>query len=400
MNFKSFARQDNDTAELRFRKLLILIIALACSVCGILWSLLYFFVFGAGLTAFLPFSFTIIVGSTVIVSHYLHNYKILVYVQLVSITWISAFLQWSIGNIDQSGFVIAWSFLGPIGALIFLPLRQAIFWMLMFVAIVVATVAFEPSLTGQIHTVSNGIRTLFYIMNIGTASTLVFAVSAWFANNVQNEKERSDNLLLNILPEEVAEELKAKGSSDAKMINHATVLFTDFKEFTALSEKMSPTELVAEINECFSIFDTITEKYNIEKIKTIGDSYMAAGGLPTPNETHPEDIVRAALEIQEYMQKHKQERKANGRLYFEVRIGIHTGPVVAGIVGVKKFQYDIWGDTVNTASRMESSGEAGKVNISGATYELVKDKFTCTHRGKIEAKGKGEVDMYFVEGLK
>ncbi|WP_373495933.1 adenylate/guanylate cyclase domain-containing protein [Aquiflexum sp.] len=211
------------------------------------------------------------------------------------------------------------------------------------------------------------------------------------------EKKKSDDLLLNILPEEVAEELKAKGSADAKLIDEVTVLFTDFKGFTQLSEKLSPRELVAEINDCFSAFDHIMQKHKIEKIKTIGDAYMAAGGLPTPNQTHAKDVVNAALDIQEYMKNHRVAKQSKGDLFFEIRIGIHTGPVVAGIVGVKKFQYDIWGDTVNTASRMESSGETGKVNISGTTYEEIKEFFKCSHRGKIAAKGKGEIDMYFVE---
>ena len=204
-------------------------------------------------------------------------------------------------------------------------------------------------------------------------------------------------LLLNILPEEVADELKAKGSADAQMIDEVTVLFTDFKGFTQLSEKLSPKALVAEINECFSAFDHIMTKYGIEKIKTIGDAYMAAGGLPIPNATHANDVVNAALEIQAFMQDHKKTRAAAGELFFEIRIGVHTGPVVAGIVGVKKFQYDIWGDTVNTASRMESSGEAGKINISETTFEIVRENFDCKYRGKIEAKNKGLIDMYFVE---
>lgn len=215
---------------------------------------------------------------------------------------------------------------------------------------------------------------------------------------VEKQKKRSDDLLLNILPEEVAEELKTKGSAEAQFIDEVTVLFTDFKDFTLLSEKLTPKELVAEINDCFSAFDHIMQKYGVEKIKTIGDSYMAAGGLPITNTSHALDVVNSALEIQKFILQRKAKRESEGKLFFEIRIGVHSGPVVAGIVGVKKFSYDIWGDTVNTASRMESSGEVGQVNISGATYSLVKDKFNCVYRGKIKAKGKGEIDMYFVEG--
>ncbi|MBK9759500.1 MAG: adenylate/guanylate cyclase domain-containing protein, partial [Flavobacteriales bacterium] len=193
-------------------------------------------------------------------------------------------------------------------------------------------------------------------------------------------------------------ELKAKGEADAKQIDQVTVLFTDFKGFTAMSEVLSPQELVRDLNECFSAFDHITEKYGIEKIKTIGDAYMAAGGLPTPNTTHATDVINAAFEMRDFIAEGKARKIAAGLPYFEVRIGIHTGPVVAGIVGVKKFQYDIWGDTVNTASRMESSGEVGQVNISESTYALVKNEtgLTFTPRGKVQAKGKGEMEMYFV----
>ena len=231
----------------------------------------------------------------------------------------------------------------------------------------------------------------------GFAVVLLFA-GIFFSqrNKIKEGKKKSDELLLNILPAEVAEELKAKGSAEAKLIDQVTVLFTDFKGFTQLSEILSPKALVADINDCFSAFDLSMQKYGVEKIKTIGDSYMAAGGLPTPNKTHPDDVVKAALEIQEYMHQHKLRKEAAGELFFEIRIGVHTGPVVAGIVGVKKFQYDIWGDTVNTASRMESSGGVGRVNISEATYELVKDKFNCEYRGEIDAKGKGMLKMYYV----
>jgi len=215
---------------------------------------------------------------------------------------------------------------------------------------------------------------------------------------ISKEKKRSDELLLNILPSETAEELKATGGAKAKSFALVTVMFTDFKDFTKISEKLSPEELVAELHTIFQAFDNIIHANNIEKIKTIGDSYMAAGGLPVSNKTHPFDVITAALKIQEFMLRHNSKREDEGKPVFQARIGINTGPVVAGIVGIKKFAYDIWGDTVNLASRIESNGEVGKVNISGSTYDLVKNTFTCTHRGKIHAKNKGEVDMYFVEG--
>lgn len=214
---------------------------------------------------------------------------------------------------------------------------------------------------------------------------------------IEKEKERSDELLLNILPAETAAELKMKGKSEARHYDPVTVLFTDFKGFTQIAEKLSPTELVEEIDHCYQEFDRIISRHGVEKIKTIGDAYMCAGGLPVPNTTHPQDVVRAALDIQQFMQRLKENRIKEGHPYFEVRIGIHTGPVVAGIVGIKKFAYDIWGDTVNIAARMESSGEVGKINISQDTYEKVRHRFHCRPRGKIQAKGKGEIEMYFVE---
>ena len=217
---------------------------------------------------------------------------------------------------------------------------------------------------------------------------------------IEQERKRSDDLLLNILPESTAHELKTSGSAKARKYEFVSVLFTDFKNFTQIAEKLSAEELVAELDACFKGFDEITEKYNIEKIKTIGDAYMCAGGIPDANNTHPADTVQAGLEMIEFLKSYQKPKIEKGLPYFEVRIGIHTGPVVAGVVGSRKFAYDIWGDTVNLAARMESSGAPGKVNISETTYQAVKEQFNCSHRGMIEAKNKGEIDMYFVDGLK
>jgi class 3 adenylate cyclase len=215
---------------------------------------------------------------------------------------------------------------------------------------------------------------------------------------LEEANAKSEHLLLNILPEETAKELRLQGHSKARTFDSVTIMFADFKNFTALSEQVSAEDLISEIDACFGAFDDIMEQRGIEKIKTVGDSYLCASGLPTPSATHATDMVHAAIDIQRFMQQRESERFAQGLFSFEVRIGIHSGSVIAGIVGKKKFAYDIWSDSVNVAARMESSGEAGKINISDATHALVKDQFDCEYRGKIEAKHKGEIDMYFVVG--
>ena len=213
---------------------------------------------------------------------------------------------------------------------------------------------------------------------------------------IEDERERSDDLLKNILPAPIAEELKEKGVARARRYENATVMFSDFKNFTKISEQLTPEQLVQELDTCFKGFDQIIAQYKLEKIKTIGDAYMVASGL-NDRYSVPLGIVKAALDMQEFLDDLKVDRIREGLPYFEARIGIHSGPVVAGVVGLSKFTYDIWGDTVNIAARMEANCEPGQINVSEETYRLIKYNFKCRYRGKISAKNKGEIDMYYVE---
>ena len=213
------------------------------------------------------------------------------------------------------------------------------------------------------------------------------------------EKEKTEALLANVLPKNTASEIMEKGKATKIKYNFVTVLFSDIQGFTKIAEEMNPEVLIDELDKFFFHFDSVVEKFGIEKIKTIGDAYMCAGGIPEKNRTNPVEVILAALEMRGYMDKLKEASELEGMKFWDIRMGIHTGTVVAGVVGQKKLSYDIWGDTVNTASRMESSGEAGKINISGTTYEFVKEFFTCEYRGKMPVKYKGELEMYFVNGI-
>lgn len=217
---------------------------------------------------------------------------------------------------------------------------------------------------------------------------------------LEAEKSKSEKLLLNILPEEIAEELKRFGRSYARKHVEVSVIFADIRGFTNIAETMMPDELITQLDESFRGFDHIVEKYGAEKIKTIGDCYMCACGLPTETKDNASVAVNLALDMLQFINGFNMAKKIQNLPEFELRIGIHTGPVVAGVVGITKFVYDIWGDTVNVAAKMEHNSQPGKLNISGNTYQLVKDQFICTPRGKIAAKNKGEIEMYFVEGRK
>ena len=247
---------------------------------------------------------------------------------------------------------------------------------------------------GQLH---KGGVFLFESKDGKTRVDQIFLPSqATMADLYDKELPTINELLLNILPAETADELKQTGHAKARFYENVTVIFTDFQGFTEHSSHLSPDDLVQEINVCFRAFDEICETHKIEKIKTIGDAFMAVGGLPVPNSTHAEDVMKAALKMRDFV---AQRNTAGNGAGLGLRIGIHSGPVVAGVVGSKKFQYDIWGDTVNVAARMEAAGKPGKINISRSTRDLIAERFHCVSRGKIAVKGKGPVQMYLADRL-
>ena len=243
------------------------------------------------------------------------------------------------------------------------------------------------------------------LAGFGLVSAMIFILYRDYRNKIRTNKlldqrkAEIESLLLNILPYEVAMELQSTGHATPRYYENVSVLFTDFVSFSKIAETLSPQQVIEELNEFFIAMDDIIEKYQLEKIKTIGDSYMCAGGIPTVNQTHPISIVKAGMEILEYLKIKNLHREKTGLPIWELRIGIHTGPLVAGVVGKKKYAYDIWGSTVNIASRMESNGQPGMLNISAALYEQIKENYQCSYRGKIYAKNVGEIDMYFVTGV-
>lgn len=217
---------------------------------------------------------------------------------------------------------------------------------------------------------------------------------------IKKEQERSENLLLNILPALIAEELKTKGRTTARLFDDVAVLFADFVGFSKIAEQLTPAQLVDDLDVCFKAFDDIISHYGLEKIKTIGDAYMCAGGLPDGGGSQMQDMTEAALEMQQWLKNWNEERIALKLPQYEARIGIHCGPLVAGVVGSRKFAFDIWGDTVNVAARIEQAGERGRVNVSGDAYKVIQNLYECSYRGKIAVKNKGEIDMYFIDKKK
>lgn len=305
------------------------------------------------------------------------------------------------GFVDGSGVVLC-TILPALGALIFGDFKLARIFFYLFIIACIAAGAWEYLYGNEAYRFPKHISLIFFVGNfVSIGAICFFLVQSFYLKmtdyqkELSVEKEKSESLLLNILPPSISEELKNAGEAKARGYASATVIFTDIAGFSKMSKLLTPGELVLQLDTYFRVFDDIMEKHNIEKIKTIGDAYLAVAGIPDESFIHAESAINAALEMQEAVKRIYNEGKV--RQPFELRIGVHSGPLIAGVVGKKKFTYDIWGNTVNIASRMEQHGKPGQINISESTYNLVQHKFKCTSRGKISAKNVGELEMYFVE---
>jgi len=305
-----------------------------------------------------------------------------------------AIVVWFTGGLYSP--VIPWFGSVPMAALLLVNKKSAWVWCFITIVFVVAYGIMAFKGISVPVTYNKEFHDAFFIFCYAGLALIIFIIAVIFEEQKSIAQRTSDSLLENILPKTTAEELKAYGSSEARLYEMVTVLFADIVDFTKHTESLKPRELVAELDFCFKKFDEIVTRNNVEKIKVIGDAYLCAGGLPIINQSHYIDVVRSALEMQLFMKEYRAQKLEEGKNYFDIRIGIHSGPVVAGIVGTKKFSYDIWGDTVNIAARMESSSQPGKINISESTYQEIKNDFQCEYRGEIEAKHKGKMRMYFL----
>ena len=387
-----FAYAPDDTEEIRLEKFATLLVAGSCCLAGSIWTAMYLFIFGPGLTALLPGIFVVIVGSSLAISHFTRNHQYAIYANIICIMYITMFIQWSIGGVFDSGFVMIWAFLGPIIALMLQSPRQAMYWFFAYLFNLMITVLFNDffSLHGQV--VNEETKILFFLMNLGFCSTVVYIFAAYFVNTALTERDRANELLLNILPTTIAKRLKLRESPISDNFDSISVLFADIVGFTKWSESLSPHDTIDYLNDIFSRFDRQVENLGLEKIKTIGDGYMVVAGAPNSMDDHATVMMKLAIEMLLEMKSFNSDRG----LDLNIRIGLNTGPAVAGVIGKRKFMYDLWGDTVNTASRMESYGIPGRIQITDSTFELVKNNFEFEDRGFIEVKGKGQVHTYLL----
>ena len=387
-----------DDEELRQQKALLVLLAVLILPVSVVWGSLYLgFGSPVGVIPFVYFAVSL--GSLVVFAR-TRRFDLLLVTQLLDILLTTTAGQMLIGGFLPSGGVGLWGILAPLGAIVFLDVRQAVSWFVAFVVVFLLT-----GIAGEVWFPDADLpewftSTMLALNVIGTAA-VAFTVLATFANQrnaaltaLRAEQEKSEALLLNVLPRQIAERLKGASQTIADQFDEASIVFADVVDFTPLAQRLPAVETVGILDRLFSHFDVLVDRLGLEKIKTIGDCYMAAAGVPDPRPDHARQAALLALQMRDVL----TTSAVAGMPGLELRIGINSGPVIAGVIGTKRFVYDLWGDTVNTASRMESHGTPGEIQISRATYELVNEEFVCTRRGTILVKGKGEMETWYLTG--
>jgi len=394
------AAEAGDDPEIKLRKALLLRVSFLIILAAALWGVLYL-IFSEPLAGAIPLSYSAFSLLTLFGFLATRRYDLYLAAQLVLILLLPFLLMVALGGFVNSSAVVLWSVLCPMAALVFDRPEKAPRWLLLYLGLLILGGALQPYVRLTNNLPPTMIVPLFYVLNIGTVTGIAFFLLYYFVREkdkayrlLHHEQERSEKLLLNVLPREVAPRLKEPGQTIAEHFDSASVLFADIVGSTTLFAEMEPADIVDWLNEVFSMFDVLVEKYDLEKIRTIGDNYMVAAGVPRPRPDHAQALALMALEMREQLAG--LPARNGSRIAF--RMGMNSGPMVGGVIGKTKFHYDLWGDTVNTASRMESHGEVGKIQVTQATYEALRENFALEPRGRIAVKGKGEMQTWYLLG--
>jgi adenylate cyclase len=391
----------HDDEDTRAGKALLVLISVLILPISLLWAGLYL-AFGSPV-GWVPLGYFTVLLAGIVVFSRTRNFRQLLLVGQVAILLAPTLSMAPLGGFLDAGGVGLWGILAPLAALVFSDVRSAARWFVAWAAVFLGSGLVGELLGGVSPTVPRSFTTTMLALNVTVGGAIFFTLLAMFARQRQEalaalrvEQEKAENLLLNVLPQSIAERLKVETRTIADHFSSASILFADVVDFTPLSERLAPAEIVVLLDDLFSHFDALAERHGLEKIKTIGDCYMVAAGVPSPRPDHARALALMALDMQAAMSSVDEV----GHLGLELRIGINSGPVVAGVIGRKRFLYDLWGDAVNTASRMESYGTSGRIQITRATKELLGDGFVCEPRGTIPVKGKGEIEVWYLVGLR
>ncbi len=388
-----------DGQALRLQQRLLVGVSFMFILAGGIWGLVYI-LFAELVAGLIPISYALVSLLSFALFALTGRYRLYRFSQLALILLLPFFLMIALGGFFNSSAVILWAVICPLGALLFANVRQAPLWLAAYWGLLILSGFLEPRL-GLANNLPEPLVVGFFVMNLGVVSTIAFILLAYFVQGknkaldlLAREREKSERLLLNVLPQGIAARLKDENQIIAEHFESLSVLFADVVGFTPLSARLAPQEMVGLLNRVFSHFDTLVEKYGLEKIRTIGDNYMVVSGAPEPRPDHAHALADMALEMNRYIVHN--DASGDGRLRF--RIGINAGPAIGGVIGQQKFHYDVWGESVNLASRMESQGVPGKIQIAEPFHRLIRDDFICTPRGRIEVKGVGEMQTWFLEG--